>query len=74
MTQMPERDLSDDKWVDGYLSGIEHCLQRGIDTIQVIDPDGRVDKDHVGGNLRRGGAFKSGSVPPRRAKRRAASR
>src|SRR5258708_7396424 len=40
----------------------------------MIDPDGRIGQDHVELDRRRGGAFRPGSLPPRRANRRALSR
>src|SRR3982074_3452536 len=40
----------------------------------MVDPDGRIDQDHVELDRRRGGALRQRSLPPRRANRRALSR
>jgi len=41
---------------------------------QVVHPHRRIDEDHFCGGRRRGGATRSGSLPPRSIRRRAASR
>src|SRR6478736_6236119 len=40
----------------------------------MVHPDGRIDQDQADLARRRGGAFRSGSLPPRRASLRALSR
>jgi hypothetical protein len=55
-------------------SAIEEPAERRIASPQVVDPDRCVDQDHSGFGRRLGGPDSSGSLPPRRASRRALSR
>src|SRR5262249_54597333 len=73
-TQIAQGDLADDKGVRQNQARIQQRGKRMVAGSQVIDPDGSVDQDHAGDGRRRRGAFRLGSVPPRRASRRALSR
>src|SRR5437660_373061 len=74
VTPMPERaacKLADDKWMGDDFCQVERA-KRGRFAPEVINPDRTVDEDHAG--LRLGGAAACGSLPPRRTRRRTASR
>jgi hypothetical protein len=70
--QIAHGDFPDHERVRQHLSFIQQPDQRRIGTTKVIDPDRRIDQDHLG--RRRRPATKSGAVPPNRARRLAASR
>jgi len=74
LAQVSKRDLARDEGMDRYLPALEPYLHRGIAPVQMVDPDRGVGENHRSAPRRRGGAFKSGSLPPSRASRRALSR
>jgi len=51
---------------------VEECGECFVIRLQMVDPDGRIGHDHAALDRRRGGAFRPGWLPPRRANRRRA--
>ena len=72
--QIAERELTQHERVPEHLAVAQQRREYRAGRPQVIDPDRRVDEDHAGFGRRRGILFRSGSLPPSRANRRAASR
>ena len=72
--EMAECDLTDDERMRRYAAVTEERRKPLVGQAQMIDLHRRIDKDHVALIRRRGGATRSGCVPPRRANRRALSR
>ncbi len=69
-----ERELADDERMNQHAFGFQQGRKRRIAGPNVVDPHLSVDKNHAGSDGRRGTDSRSGSVPPRRASRRALSR
>ena len=72
--QITQREFADDKWMCQDLPGVEEGCELPIARAQMLYPDRRIGQDHERAGRRRGGAFSLGSVPARRANRRALSR
>jgi hypothetical protein len=72
--EIAERQFAGYEWMSKHLARLKQGGKPLIGSPQVIYPDGRIDQDHFAFTRRRGIGRKSGSVPPRRANRRAASR
>jgi hypothetical protein len=73
--QMPHRKLTDHPRMSKDPALMKEPQQRRLAIAEMVDPNRGVDQDHSTGSLlRRGAASASGTVPPRRIKRRAASR
>lgn len=53
---------------------LQQALEPWVGRTDVVDPDRTVGQNHSGSDRRRGAAVASGSLPPSRARRRAASR
>lgn len=74
--------FSGNERVAQHKAGFEHLRQHCLAASQMLHPDRRIHQDHedarrfelVGALRRRGGTVAPGLLPPRRAKRRAASR
>src|SRR5881227_1817993 len=64
--------FTDDEWMGQDVLTLQCRLERRNALMEMIDPDGCVDEDQEERRLR--GAFAPGSLPPRRARRRALSR
>src|ERR1700679_2359375 len=71
--QIAHCQFADDKRVYENSSPIQQQPHLGVVFAEMIDPNRRIDKDHFAGR-RRGIRVNFGSLPPRRARRRAASR
>src|SRR5271165_656789 len=69
-----QRKFADDQGVRQNPPDIEQYGQCRVARPQMIDPDRRVYEDHDRADRRLGGAMRLGSLPPRRASRRALSR
>ena len=74
LTQIAQGKFADDKGVRQDRSRIEQRGEGLVAHPQMLDPDRRIDQDHIEPDRRRGGAFRPDSLPPRRANRRALSR
>src|SRR5260370_24871415 len=74
LTQIAQSEFADDEGVGQNHSGVEPAGKRLVARAKMVDPDGRIDQDHAEADRRRGGASRPGSLPPRRASRRALSR
>jgi hypothetical protein len=72
--QIAERKLAHNEGVPEDFTPVEPRSEPLIADPQMLDPDGRIDEDHPRFVRRRGIAVRPGSLPPRRASRRAASR
>jgi hypothetical protein len=74
-TQLPfaHRDLADHIRVRCDFIMFKEFAQRRYSSMQVVQPDGGIDQDQIF-DLRRGGSFNPGALPPRRANLRPASR
>jgi hypothetical protein len=72
--KLSHADLTNHEWMAKDSAGIEQLENALISRADMIDPHGRVEKDHLRSIHRRfrGAALASGSLPPRRARRRAA--
>lgn len=68
VAQVSAGELTNDEGVHQHCSKIQRLGQAGVALSEVVDPNRRVGDHAV---RRRRGARKSGSVPPRAAKRRA---
>src|SRR4051812_37422837 len=71
---MAQRQLADDERMRYHLPAIEQHRKALVAAAQMVDPDRGIHQDHAALIRRRGGAFKSGWVPPSRASRYALSR
>jgi hypothetical protein len=71
---MSDSEFADDEWMDENDTIVEQGAQFRVGFTKMVNPDRGVDKDHRAGGRRRGGAFARGSLPPKRANRRALSR
>ena len=67
-----ECQFPDNERMGKNLPLLEKFDETRIVSTKMINPDRRVDQDH-NSTLRRGTSFRSGSLPPRRASRRALS-
>src|SRR6266568_1239947 len=67
LSEMAQGKLSDHEGMRQNLSGVEEPREGFITGAQVIDPDRRIDQDHLASGRRRGIGTRSGSLPPRRA-------
>jgi hypothetical protein len=72
--KMTERKFTNHERMRQYLPSFEQLRESMIASSKVIYPDRSIGQDHFRGIRRRGGAFNRGWLPPRLAKRRAASR
>jgi hypothetical protein len=72
--QMAERKLAHHEGVREDFAPVQPRREPLIAGPQMLDPVGRIDEDHPRFVRRRGIAVRPGSLPPRRASRRAASR
>lgn len=72
VVQRAASQLSDDKRMGKDFFILQRLDEAWNRMVQMIDPDRTVDEDQEDRRLR--GAFACGSLPPSRAKRRAASR
>lgn len=71
---MPKSDFTDNERMNKNVTSLKDFGEYAAASAKMVDPYRRIDENHLGLNLRRGGAFNPGSVPPSRASRRAASR
>jgi hypothetical protein len=73
LPHLTQGDFTDDERMDRHATAVQEFDERGVVPAQVVDPDGGVDRDHApaGAPAR---ASRSGSLPPRRARRGALSR
>ncbi|MCB1906881.1 MAG: hypothetical protein KDH15_05880 [Rhodocyclaceae bacterium] len=74
MSEIAERQLRIHHRMTRHPAVVEDSDEIVVDLPEVVDPDRRIDQDHAGSERRRGVAFGSGPVPPRRARRFALSR
>ena len=74
LTQIAHRQLADHKGVRQYPAAIEEVGQGCIAGPKMVDPDRRIDQDHLLVGRRRGIGRKAFSLPPNFASRRALSR
>ena len=74
ITQAATGQLADHHRVHPYLAVLQQVTQASILATQMINPDRRIDKDHVGSARRRGMDSNCGSLPPSFANRLALSR
>ena len=74
LAQSPECKLACDEGMHQNLCRLEQPDEVLIRPTEMIDPNRTVGQDQTGLCLRRGGAARSASLPPSRAKRRALSR
>ena len=74
LPQAAEGDLANHKGMSEDETVFEKALERRLLFAEMIDPDRAIDKDHCIAGRRRGAGSRPGSVPPRRARRRALSR
>jgi hypothetical protein len=74
LPQSAERQLAGHERVAEDLCPLEQPAKRIVAGAQMVDPDGGIDQDQRERGRRRGIDFRFGSLPPRRAKRRALSR
>jgi hypothetical protein len=74
LAQHAERELPDDERMREHRSGIEQGREGIVPYAKMIDPNGGIDQNHVRPERLRGAGIRSGSLPPRRASRRALSR
>lgn len=72
LSRLAAGKLPDDKWMRHDILIFERFRQPGNALVQMVDPDRCVDENQE--ERRRRGAFASGSLPLRRARRRALSR
>jgi hypothetical protein len=73
-TQATKRQFTDYERMYEDLAGLKQARQNNVATAQMINPDRRIDQDHVGFGRRRGTGCNFGSLPPRLARRWALSR
>ena len=59
-TQIAERELAQHEWMTEDLTVVEQFREDRIGQTKMIDPDRRVDKDHLGFGRRRGIGLRSG--------------
>src|SRR5271167_1321096 len=74
LPQIAQRELARDERMSENLAVAKQFAEYRVGRPQVFDPDRRIDQDHLGFGRRRGIGLRLGSLPPRRASRRAASR
>ena len=74
LTQVAQSELADNEWMCQRCASFEQLRKGRVTVAEMLDPNRRIDQDHAPADRRLGGALRSGSVPPRRAKRRALSR
>lgn len=74
LTQTSQRQFASNKWMGENAPLLEEIGQGCIAFAQRVDPDGCIDENHAGSVCRRRTGFRSGSLPPSRASRRALSR
>ena len=74
LAQVAQSEFANHKRMGENHAGVEQFGERLVMPTQMIDPDGRIHQDHARAGRRRGGASKAGSLPPKRANRRALSR
>jgi hypothetical protein len=72
--QPAHREFAHDHRMVEHISGQQRAAERRITAAQMIDPDAGFDEQQRQAARRRGPAAASGSLPPRRARRCAASR
>jgi hypothetical protein len=74
LPQITQRKLAYHKRMNQNLSGVEQMHKGLLARAQMIDPHRRVDQYHFRLGRRRRGVVRLGSLPPKRANRRAPSR
>lgn len=74
MTEITQSKFTENARMRENHSGIEQAGEHLITRAKMIDPNRGVNQDHLEPGRRRGGAPRPGSLPPRRANRRALSR
>jgi hypothetical protein len=74
LAQRAERDFTDDVRMRQHFAPLEELAEDYIARTKMIDPDRRIDQDHLADGRRRGTSLSRGSLPPSRASRRALSR
>lgn len=74
IVQAAASELADDEGMSQNIAEFQSCSQGGHTAPKMIDPDRGIDQNHAATERRRGTGRKPGSVPPRRASRRALSR
>lgn len=72
--KMTECKLANNERMREDFLRLKQLRQRGIAASEVIHPNRRISQNHFCGIRRRGAAFSRRWLPPKRAKRRAASR
>jgi hypothetical protein len=72
--QIAARDLPNDEWMDANAACFQCVDEPPIAGAQVLNPDGSISEDHASVDRRLGTGRNAGSLPPRRASRRALSR
>src|SRR6266436_3766906 len=74
LSQIAERKLAQHERMPEHPAVFEQRVEYRAGRPEMLDPDRRIDEDHPRFVRRRGISARSGSLPPRRASRRAASR
>jgi hypothetical protein len=74
LPQIPQRKFADHEGMHHNLTPLEKIAEGFVAGTQMVDPNGSIDQDHAFSDRRRRTGLRSGSLPPKRAKRRAASR
>ncbi|MDW5593093.1 hypothetical protein VSS74_02005 [Conexibacter stalactiti] len=74
VAEVGEREFADDARVREDGAVVEQAGERVVAVTEEVDPDGGIDEDHCGSLRRRRTSSSAGSLPPRRARRRALSR
>jgi hypothetical protein len=74
LLQIAQGELANHKGMRENGSDIEQAHKDLVRGAQMMHPDGRIDQDHAGFERRLLGVLSAGSVPPKRARRRALSR
>jgi len=72
--QIAAHNLADDEWMDAHAACFQRIDEPGVSTAQVVNPHRRIGEDHALADRRLGMGRNVGSLPPRRASRRALSR
>ena len=74
LPQIAEGKFASHKRMTKNQTEVEQAHQRLVNGPQMLHPDRSIDQNHLRADRRRGGATRSGSLPPNRANRRALSR
>jgi hypothetical protein len=73
LPEIPQRKLTDDEGMRENDAEIEEVHERLVRSVQMMHPDRNVDQDHPRFDRRLEGMLRLGSLPPKRASRRALS-